>query len=205
MYSLTCHCDLKDDYIQDAIDHTLRWIPQVTNQYEEPKFYEAFQDINNQNMITYFMTFSNKQEEQRIASMKEPREFGEKLYKMCTKEPKWTEHNLVNSIRNSKSDSQIHTRVEYKVHKDRVQDVKNKIAQFIDVVKNNEPDVRVYESYQNGEDNSKFIHLAEFKDRKSEQYHKDAKHTKEFVEFLYPNCEEIPKFIYMKLTGSVRR
>ena len=137
--------------------------------------------------------------------MTEPREFGEKLYKMCSKEPKWTEHQLVNSIRNSKPDSQIHTRVEYKVRKDKVEDVKNNIAKFVDAVRDNEPGIRVYESYQNGEDNSRFIHLAEFKDKVSEQTHKDAGHTKKFAEFLYPLCDQEPKIIHMSLIGSVRR
>jgi len=205
MHHLTCHCNLKEDRIDDAIKHTLGWIPKVKSQYDEPKFYEAFQDIENPNVITYFMTHSNLEAERKIASIEEPRKFGEELYQMCAEEPKWIEHNLVNSIRNSKPDSQIHTRVEYKVKSDKIEDVKNQIQKYIETVRDTEPDIRVYESYQNKEDPSKFTHLAEFKDKASEQNHKDISHTKKFVEFLYPLCEQEPKFIYMDLIGSVRR
>ena len=68
MYPLTCNCDLQEDKIQDAIEHTVKWIPKVTSQYDEPKFYEAFQDAENSHKITYFMTFSDKQEEQKIGA-----------------------------------------------------------------------------------------------------------------------------------------
>jgi hypothetical protein len=53
---------------------------------------------------------------------------------------KVAENQRVNSIRNSKPDSQIHTRVEYKVRKDKVEDVKNNIVKFIDAVRDNEPE-----------------------------------------------------------------
>ncbi|AFS82606.1 putative quinol monooxygenase [Candidatus Nitrosopumilus sediminis] len=205
MYPLTCHCNLQDGKIQDAVNHTLKWIPQIRDQYDEPKFYEAFTDLENPNILTYFMTFSDKEAEERIASMEKPRKFGEDLYKMCTQEPKWIEHELVNSIRNSKPDSQIHTRVEYKVKPDVVSDVKKQIVNYIDAVRDAEPDIRVYESYQNKEEPSKFTHLAEFKDKAAEQNHKDVSHTKKFAEFLWPLCEQEPKFIYMNMIGSARR
>ena len=171
MFPLTCHCNLQDDKIRDAINHTLQWIPKVRNDYDEPKYYEAFTDIDNPNTLTYFMTFSNQDEEKRIASMSEPRKFGEDLYKMCTKEPTWIDHYLINSIRRSKPDSQIHTRVEYKVKPEAIPDVLNHIVDYINTVRDNEPDVRVYESYQNKAEPSKFIHLAEFADKAAEQNH----------------------------------
>ena len=205
MFSLTCHCNLQNDKIQDAINHTLQWIPQVKNDHDEPKFYEAFTDIESPNTLIYFMTFSNQDEEKKIASMDKPRQFGENLYKMCTKEPTWIEHHLINSIRNSQPDSQIHTRVEYKVKPEAIPDVLKQITDYIDTVRNKEPDVRVYESYQNKDDPSKFIHLAEFKDKEAEQNHKDISHTKEFAKFLWPLCEQEPKFFYMKIVGSARR
>jgi len=66
MYPLTCHCILHDEKIQDALNHTLNWIPQVKNQYDEPKYYEAFTDVENPNILTYFMTFSNQDEEKKL-------------------------------------------------------------------------------------------------------------------------------------------
>jgi quinol monooxygenase YgiN len=205
MFPLTCHCDLKEDNIKDAIDHTLQWIPQVRNDYDEPKYYEAFTDIENPNILTYFMTFSSPEDEKRIASMEKPRKFGEKLYQMCKKEPQWIEHNLLNSIRNSDPDSKIHTRVEYTIKEDSIPEVTKHISGYIDKVRDTEPDVRVYESYQNKQSPNQFIHLAEFKDSNAEQNHKDIDHTKEFAEFLYPLCEQEPKFIYMAMVGSARR
>ncbi len=205
MYSLTCHCILKHDKIKDAIDHTLGWIPKVQNQYKEPKYYEAFQDTKNPEILTYFMTFSSQEKERMIATKQEPRKFGEDLYKMCKNQPTWVEHILINSIRNSKADSQIHTRVEYQVRQESIPDVLNHISNFIDTVRDTEPELRVYESYQNKDDPSKFTHLAEFKDSQAEQNHKVISHTKKFAEFLYPVCQKEPKFIYMKLIGSARR
>ena len=205
MYPLTCHCNLQDGKIQDVINHTLKWIPQVRDEYDEPKYYEAFTDIENPNILTFFITFSNQDEEKRIASIPEPRKFGEELYKMCIKEPTWVEHHLVNSIRNSKPDSKIHTRVEYKVKPEAIPDVLKQIVDYIDTVRNKEPNIRVYESYQNKDDPTKFIHLAEFKDKDAEQTHKNAPYTKKFAKFLWPLCEQEPQFIYMKMIGSARR
>jgi len=205
MYPLTCHCNLQHDKIQDAISHTLRWIPQVRDQYDEPKFYEAFTDVQNPETLTYFMTFSSKTAEQKIASMEQPRKFGQDLYEMCKEEPAWVEHHLINSKRDSKPDSQVHTRVEYKVKLEYIPEVLDKIIEYIDTVRSLEPDVRVYESYQLKDDPSRFIHLAEFKDKTAEQNHKNIPHTKKFADFLWPRCEEEPRFTYMKMVGSARR
>lgn len=205
MHHLTCHCNIKQEEIADAIKHTLDWIPVLQEKYDEPIVYEAFQDVQSQNLITYFITHSDQQAERQIASMDEPRKFGETLYKMCVDDPKWVEHNLVNSIRNHNRQSSIFSRVEYKVKESAIGNVKAAICNYIDKVRDTESGIHVYESYQSREERTKFTHLAHFKDKDSEQCHKDQKHTKKFIEFLYPLCDIEPKFIYMNLLGSVKR
>ncbi len=205
MHHLTCHCRVKYDKIQGAIDHTLAWIPKLQEQYDEPIIYEAFQDVENPHVFTYFITHSTPEDECKVANMEEPRKFGEKLYKMCISEPKWIEHNRVNSISRSKTDSKIYSRVEYKVKQDKIKDVKLAIRNYIDIVRETEPSINVYESYQNKGEPSKFIHLAQFKDKEIEENHKNKDHTQEFSNFLYPLCEIEPQFSYMNLIGSVRR
>jgi len=151
------------------------------------------------------MSFSSQEQEKKIASLQEPRKFGKDLYKMCTKEPQWVEHNLINFIRNSSPDSQVHTRVEYTVKKEAIPDVLKHIVDFIDTVRDSESGIKVYESYQNVQYPNQFFHLAEFQDKDAEQIHKDAPHTKKFADFLYPLCEKEPEFIYMTMVGSARR
>jgi hypothetical protein len=44
-----------------------------------------------------------------------------------------------------------------------------------------------------------------FPDEMSEKRHRSATHTREFVDFLYPNCEEEPHFIQLELVRSTKR
>ena len=205
MIHQTCFCDVNEEKIQDVIQHTQQWIGTLQQEYSEPIHYEAFQDQERPNVVSYFITFTDEENEKDISSKPEPRNFGEKLYSMCKSNPVWKYHDLVVSIRRSQPDSQIHTRVEYRVKPEKIEEVKQQIKDYIKTVGEQEPDIRVYESYQNKDDPSKFIHLAEFKDDIAEKNHKEISHTKKFVEFLYPLCLEEPKFVYLNMIGSARR
>ena len=71
----------------------------------------------------------------------------------------------------------------YSVKPERVEIVKKVIPEFVNSIKQNEPET-FYESY-NYEENS-FVHLMKFKTREAEEYHRNSEHTKKFVEIIYP-------------------
>lgn len=93
--------------------------------------------------------------------------------------------------------------VQYKVKKDKINLIKNAIKDFIQGVKNTEPNTLYYTSYQL-ENKQKFIHLMTFKDELSEEKHRKSQNTKKFVNVLYPNCEQEPIFYKLNLLASNR-
>jgi len=198
----TCYCDVKPEKIDEVIKHTENWISTLQNEYDEPIHYEAFQEKENPNVVCYYITFSSKQTEEDISSQSKPRQFGEKLYSMCKADPVWTYHNVIAGFRNSQKDSKIHMMVKYKVKPEKIEEVKKAITEFVEKIQKNEHDTRVYEIWQQEDEPTNFTHLDEFADEKSLESHKNASHTKKFVDMLYPNCIEEPKFISAKQIGS---
>lgn len=73
------------------------------------------------------------------------------------------------------------------------------IINFVAAVHKAEPDSE-YTSYQVG-DSNRFIHLMAFVDSDAQKRHQEAAYTLEFVEILYPNCEELPTFTPLKVIG----
>lgn len=93
--------------------------------------------------------------------------------------------------------------VTYKVKQDKIDLVLEAIKQFISNIKKNEPNTLVYEAFQK-DDKVSFIHIMSFKDKKSEQIHRNSSYVKKFVSILYPNCEQQPVFTNLTLISSKR-
>ncbi len=94
----------------------------------------------------------------------------------------------------------IHKIVRYKVKRGKVEEVKRAIIEFVELVAKNEPHT-LYEANQ-ADDGVTFIHIMSFPDKSKEEKHKTAVYTMKFVESLYPNCEEEPVFLDLKLVKS---
>lgn len=89
----------------------------------------------------------------------------------------------------------------FKVKKDKLSVCKKAIKEFVEKVRENEPETLVYESYQKY-DKVSFLHLMSFKDKKAEVFHRNTDWVKKFVDTLYPNCEEEPEFFELNLVAS---
>jgi hypothetical protein len=93
--------------------------------------------------------------------------------------------------------------VQYRVKRDAVGEMHQAVTKFVDAVRANEPDT-IYGSFM-AADGQTFFHAMAFPDEMSEKRHRSATHTREFVDFLYPNCEEEPHFIQLELVRSTKR
>jgi quinol monooxygenase YgiN len=86
----------------------------------------------------------------------------------------------------------IHKMVRFTVQADQIAAVEEVIREFVEAVAENEPET-TYRAYRRG-DSRAFVHVMAFPDAKAEARHRDAPHTRRFVERLYPKCEKEPEF-----------
>lgn len=82
---------------------------------------------------------------------------------------------------------------QFRVKKEKLSECLNAIKEFVDQVRENEPNTLRYEAFQK-QDKVSFIHFMEFKDSQAEVFHRSTPHVQKFVETVYPNCELEPKF-----------
>lgn len=66
------------------------------------------------------------------------------------------------------------------------------IREFVAAVQSEEPETE-YRAFQLG-DSRDFLHIMAFTDEDAQKRHQTAGYTREFVEVLYPNCDEEPEF-----------
>ena len=89
--------------------------------------------------------------------------------------------------------------IRYRVKKEFVEEAKKRIRGFVTKVKDNEPEILVYESFQSEKDPQEFVHHVKFQTEEAEKFHRRTDYYREFVEILYPLCEREPEF--EKLVG----
>lgn len=69
------------------------------------------------------------------------------------------------------------------------------ITKFLfEIDKNEKGETLLYKSFHYEDDPHSYLHIMTFKNSDAEERHRNAKHTLEFVEALYPICVEPPKF-----------
>lgn len=85
----------------------------------------------------------------------------------------------------------------YTVRPGKLPEVEDAIKKFVAAVSRAEPET-IYTAYRI-EDGVTFIHFMAFPDAEAERNHQTAPYTKNFVEALYPNCEEEPSFMALTL------
>ena len=86
----------------------------------------------------------------------------------------------------------IHKIIRFKVHEYAIEMVIKEITEYLKIVRANEPETN-YVSYQL-DDKVSFLHVISFPDDDAENAHRFATYTAEFVEQLYPRCQEDPVF-----------
>lgn len=82
--------------------------------------------------------------------------------------------------------------VEYLVKPEKIDTALPAMRTFLASVRREEPRTK-YHAYRRG-NTFAFIHLMEFSDGVAEEAHRSAPYTMQFVETLYPCCEQEPQF-----------
>lgn len=70
------------------------------------------------------------------------------------------------------------------------------VKTFVAAVHREEPQTE-YRAYHLT-DTNEFLHIMAFPEESAQNAHQQASYTLDFVEVLYPNCEEPPKFTLIK-------
>ena len=93
--------------------------------------------------------------------------------------------------------------VRYRVKTEEVEAVRAAIGEFVDAIAEHEPNT-IYGSLL-ADDGVSFVHAMAFPDAEAEERHRQAEHTKRFVEALYPKCDREPQFTTFQVIGSTKR
>ena len=76
--------------------------------------------------------------------------------------------------------------VQYKVKKKKLAKVKDALSEYMEAVKKNEPGTTDYKVFQDGKDNTSFIHLMTFVDKNAKKTHEKTEHLKKLKKILIP-------------------
>ena len=95
-----------------------------------------------------------------------------------------------------------HLFVSFKVKKNKVEEAKSAIRKFVDEITGKEPGTVLYNCFQEKSDDTSFIHTMTFESEKAEEHHRHTSYVKEFVDKLYPLCEEEPVFTELNMICS---
>jgi len=95
----------------------------------------------------------------------------------------------------------IYKIAEFTIHTEKLEEAKKLILEFLEYVKQKEPKVLRYESYQD-QGGNRFFHFMLFKDRSAESSHQQSAHTQDFIQKLYPLCEKKPVFTTLDEIGK---
>jgi quinol monooxygenase YgiN len=81
----------------------------------------------------------------------------------------------------------IHQTAYFVVRDDALQVCKNAIREFVDYVRENEPNTFLYTSLQAKQNPSEFLHYFIFRDENARQVHANSEAVSRFTSILYPN------------------
>ncbi len=93
----------------------------------------------------------------------------------------------------------ISYKVLYKVKKSELAHVISLVNEFIDGIRNNEPDTVFYHAFQDPQNPANFMHVMTFKNKQAEEDHKNSSYRHKFREELYPLCVEEPVYEPLEL------
>jgi quinol monooxygenase YgiN len=80
----------------------------------------------------------------------------------------------------------IYQTAHYQVERTALDDVRKAIEQFVRYVKDNEPGTRLYSSWQQDDDPTKFMHLFIFEDEEAHKVHGNSEGVRRFESVYSP-------------------
>ena len=86
---------------------------------------------------------------------------------------------------------------QYRIKPETESEVLTAIRAFVDAVHEEEASTD-YHAYRLA-DTNQFLHVMAFPNEAAQKAHQEASYTQDFVEVLYPNCEEPPQFTQLEL------
>lgn len=92
---------------------------------------------------------------------------------------------------------------EFVVKKGKLNKVKEAIDQFVRTVHVSEPGTRMYVSFQDEENEFRFLHVMIFESEGAEKKHQSAAYTEKFVNILNPNCKREPTLRKFNFIGGL--
>lgn len=92
---------------------------------------------------------------------------------------------------------------EFVVKKGKLNKVKEAIDQFVRTVHVSEPGTRMYVSFQDEENEFRFLHVMIFESEGAEKKHQSAAYTEKFVNILNPNCKHMPTLRKFNFIGGL--
>jgi len=98
----------------------------------------------------------------------------------------------------------IHQTAFFVVREDTLETCQQAIREFIDYVRENEPDTILYTSLQEKGDPNHFIHYFIFKDEAARDLHSNSSAVKRFTDVLYPNLVAPVEFTEYNVFASTK-
>ena len=100
--------------------------------------------------------------------------------------------------------SVIHKTATFQVRRERLDTAAAAIREFVDYVRANEPGTLRYDSFQQRDDPTKFVHVFTFWDAKAEDIHSSSAAVKRFTDVLYPLCVEPVRFTDFVMVATTK-
>ncbi len=84
--------------------------------------------------------------------------------------------------------------VKFEVKKETVEQALLLIRDLVLAVQDNEPDTKLYHSFQAEDNPCEFVHIMSFASEEAEERHRNAPYSQVFAEELYQICVREPEF-----------
>jgi quinol monooxygenase YgiN len=98
----------------------------------------------------------------------------------------------------------IHQTAYFVVRDDALEICERAIREFIEYVRENEPDTLLYTSLQGKKDSQQFLHYFIFDDEKARDLHSNSDAVNRFTKILYPNLVAPVEFTEYNVVASTK-
>ena len=99
----------------------------------------------------------------------------------------------------------IYMTARFKVKPESLEKCQQAICEFVDYVRANEPETRLYESVQETGDVTSFLHYFVFEDEAARERHSNSDVVKRFMSILYPELLAPVEFTEYTLVASTAK
>ena len=98
----------------------------------------------------------------------------------------------------------IHMTARFEAQKDKLATCQQAIREFVDYVRENEPDTLLYTSLQEKENPNHFLHYFIFRDEKAREVHSNSDAANRFTSILYRNLVAPVEFTEYDVFASTK-